>query len=805
MATKTAELLSYLPDGTTPRETYTEIIGLQSVDEIVWGNSLTFSHESMGGFGRCTFTIYKPEADVDTIEGDIIVIKWDSVIRYVGQVIRKQVDLNDENPYSDKIHFTCDNLLNARALHIGYSLIETDAGQVSTTIQNVFTDLFEGGVYTGKGQDNNTTIEANSIISYSAVNNTLPSQNIDVKYDGVPCLDVYRQIINIARGTQDLTIVEPYISYLKTDNTIHTKTRETDSSPIASFDLSTTTFRAYNSDDIDGYHEEHDTDTIINKVIINEVDYSATSQYSTEVSTSQSAYGIREERIKNSDLNTDLVQEWVDGWQLRTLDRQINYFITLKKRQANDAATDYTQNPVWFGGSTDVPDGYIEITGQGKTPATITAPFQRCTYRLTSAGWEQQIIAGDVRPVLDMTGITRQPSEFSSTLTGGVRVFDPSPTDETNTSVPEFKDYVSFEYEYNNTRYKPTTSDVEFIIRITGGDIWSTGGTVVKTLTDSTQPPVTETSSGSGVFRAVSFNGDTAAPSRVVNGTTLYAFGYASGGNDTIYTVECQITVYINGIAHVQPTGRTPFRFVSDTRDSTITDHDTRLPVAEVELLQTWTGGDARFRFYTDESGDAAPDGGDEGWFVTNDDVTWTRMTGDAVVNQTGTTNDSWTIDSDNSAAQYVSLIAENGTLRYDKTNNKWQVEHDTGVGYVDITTTGQDSISKTTATPKLYTCKIDTDGNLVFENTTDTTTLFKISTLGEITTYDYLSPSVDEQDDIGSSTKKYDNIYLTTAAYVDTVVFSDDGGTTVYGKMESDSVNNQVIPINVAIGFMDG
>jgi hypothetical protein len=404
----TATIEIYQSDGTTLIESFAEVINVQAPEELVFKDTLTFTIEAMGGMGSCSSTLFKDALTISAVVGNIVKIKEDTTVVYVGKINAMPKNQSDINPYSDRVNVVCENILNFDTRKLFYSLTEPSGAPVSTNIQDIYTDIFEGGKYTGKGQENNVTIEDNSIITYLEANNTLPALSIDSYDDGTPVISKIREVINLARGTQDLTAAEPYIYYLKADNSFHTKQRENDTSPLATLDIGSGDFRLYDSADLDGYRTTEDTTGIVNKIVLNGVDITDTSsagasQYKTQIAASQTTYGIREYRIKQDKVNINKITEWLDGFILRLLNPITKYFLVLNTKT-------YGHNPIWFMGGANVPDGYIKITKDAGGSTIATVPFQRCTYRLTSGGWQQLIECGEDRPIISLTNLA-QPTD----------------------------------------------------------------------------------------------------------------------------------------------------------------------------------------------------------------------------------------------------------------------------------------------------------------------------------------------------------------------------------------------------------
>jgi hypothetical protein len=379
---------TYESDGTTPVETYTDVIGIKANEEMN-NRGLTFTINAIGGMGPMSNTIWDDDTNVDTDIGNYAKIEVDSTVRHVSSITTKPKDFSDIDPYEDRISLNGVSPLDvANGLH--YTLKENDGGTVSTNIQTVYTDMFLANQFSGKNQDNVKGITEESIITYSAGNNTLSSLNIDVSYNGDNIVSSVKEIVDMDNGNKDRTSNEDVIYYVKPDYSIHTKEREDDTSPIGTFDIGSLPFRVDSSEDLDDYKVEiGGYDTIINKVIINDTVITS-NYYSSQIAASQTAYGVRELVINNDDIAMAQTSRWMDGWILRTLNPTTTYRLKLSKLT-------YGMTP-WF--STN-PDGYIKITKDDGGSTVATVPFRSATYSLDDSGFDINIVCGDIRPVID--------------------------------------------------------------------------------------------------------------------------------------------------------------------------------------------------------------------------------------------------------------------------------------------------------------------------------------------------------------------------------------------------------------------
>jgi hypothetical protein len=418
---RTVTLYVYESDGSTYVEDYEMLIDVLATDELPLRDSLTFEVDAMGGYGACSFTIYKIFSSVSIAEDMIVKIEDASSIVYVGVVETITKDESFINPDVDRTHVTCGSVLNnAKDLH--YTLKESDGTLVSTNAQTLYTDMFSGGQYSGKGQGNVTTITGGTIITYSAGNNTLPSLNLNIRHNGTPYYQGIREVIDLIRGT---TTGESYIYYLDSALAMHTKQRS--ASTLLTVDIGNTPFRADTSVDLDNYRTPQEASQIINKVIINDTEVT-TALYSSEVTASRAAHGIRELKpIQNEKIDMSQTTNWMDGWLPFYLETTTTYTFDLKKK-AYGLSPFFPTNP----------DGYIAITKDGST-AVATVPLQSIRYSLDSGGWNHTITCGDVRPIIDEKRIPLNTIETIDTTPPVVRGIDkpPEPIKESFKDVTE--------------------------------------------------------------------------------------------------------------------------------------------------------------------------------------------------------------------------------------------------------------------------------------------------------------------------------------------------------------------------------
>jgi hypothetical protein len=903
MSTMQVDVKVYEPDGSTPRETYTEIVGEKADEEMVIRN-LTFDVNAIGGLGDCNFIIFKNHDDVDSQVGDVVKIESASVVVYMGVITRISPDRGTSFPlHEDKVFVQVESLLR-RSDRLIYNLEESDGSRVATNIQDVYDDIFQGGEFVDKNQDNNKDLETEiALIDYDPADNVLPSFSINVAYNGVSAASAWRDILEMARGQVDLTAAETYIMYLKTNGEIHTKQREDDTSPLLTVDIGSGNFPVKNSTYLedDGFLWSEDTANIINEVILNDTVITST-QYASEVAASISTHGTRQYTINNDRVNIAETSAWLDGFILGLLESATTYSLHLNR-------VTYGFNPVWFSGGANVPDGYIKITKNAGGATVANVPFQSAIYTLDSAGWDINIVCGDIRPNINTrTNVLVEPAntdglsidvsvyvpaseiedfnvpsiiqvsandsfrlklnyggqpvtvtatysgtpvtlnkstdpdepyyyitdDIAAPSKGNYKVIKALATDafgkevvsyhyvkgvtmpssgvpvtvtdsdtaadKDTMSAPEFTNKIKFEFQYNHDFYAVAVTDVKLLF-------YTVAGALVKTLTSLSSPAITQPTVGNFVCD-----------------TTVAALGLSAG----YYRVKTEITKHEtytdeSGTPHdgtAVDTG-TPYTFriigatttsIVDTNVDFVDDHDTRLPVAEKETKQTYDPGsgdvDAKLKFFST----SIPDGGGVGWFVTHDDSVpgnWARITGDF----TGTPDETFTINNDQTTEQYISLKfdtssgTDKGIIRFDKTAKKIEMSVNNGSSWTDVAT-GVDNLIGDTYSSDFYEWKVNSsDGSVTFiqDPSGTPTTLFKITAAGEIKTYDFLEPAVDAQDDIGSETKRYASVYLSDILYTEDIVFTQDGGSTEVGKLELDATNSQIIPHKFAIGFMDG
>jgi hypothetical protein len=805
MATMTVEVKIFEPDGTTSRETYTEVLDTKSDAEMVIRN-LNFDVDAWAGFGNFSFEIYKDRDNIDAVSGDIVEIWNDSVLRWWGKIDSVDEDLSDtSDEYEDRSFVTGrGRLLNAD--NILYSLIEADGGEVSTGLKAVLKDVFHGAEFTGKGQTNNHPIASTlNLINYTdpLATDNLPVLAINVSYKEAHAYTVVRDIIGLASGTVDLTSAREFVYYMNTNKDFICKQQS--SSILYTFDIDDGEFPILNSDDLenDGLRIDRDTSGIYNYFTLNGEELTSL-QYGTEVTASRSAHDIRPAPpLNNPNISIAEGQKWLDGFILDMLDEAVTYTIRPKKKV-------YGFSPPWFSGSTDIPDGDIKIT-EGGAGTFALAPFQSAQYSLDSSGWDVRITFGDIRP--DLANRSRILTEFtglgSFTMSGGVQVYDPSDGSGSDTeTVPEFFDYVAFSYTLHDIRTPVNASDVKFIIRYGGGgDIWS-GGTILQTFTSTTTPAVRKSGNE---FILESFNDVAAAGTRNVNGNTLYTIARASDGNDKNYTVECEVTINMNGISYVRTTGKTKFRLSSETVNVKADDVAGRIVDAEEKLQKDIDATTGHVEIFNNAEGNAV-DGGGPGTFESIDNgVTWTRLAGPPNPNILGTQSDSFEINLDDSSEGQVYLVfnvnsgSDKGAFEFDYNGGsprmRFCVDFDEGTPsnstWTDITSGATDKITKL-VTATTFTLEVETGtGDLVFHDGTNE--FLRIDqTTEDWTISGAIIPDSDGAYDLGSDTAFWADVY---GEIIHTNEINESGDDW---RIEWDGTNSQAIPHNFAIGFMD-
>jgi len=315
-----------------------------------------------------------------------------STIVWWGFITDIQNDYSDEQFYVDRVHVSCEGELS-RIAGLEYNLMEssTDGADtaVTTTIQDVYTDVFSGGVFSGKYQPNNVAITSSANITYSAGNNTLPSFAVDVsyEYDGVE--STIMECIDLANGNVDLSVAEEFVFGVDNAKAMYTNQRST--SILDTYDVgdysTKTDFVSY-SDDLapDGLVAvDSDLLGIKNKLIVNHVVYPST-QYSTEETASQTAHKQRIISINDDNIKLSQVDEWWDGICLKLLEPLDGYTIRLKK-------VTYGMAPPFF----NKLDGYVKLTKDG-SGTFAQMPLLSVTYSLDSSGFDITMRIGDRRP-----------------------------------------------------------------------------------------------------------------------------------------------------------------------------------------------------------------------------------------------------------------------------------------------------------------------------------------------------------------------------------------------------------------------
>lgn len=391
------ELKIYQSDGVTLLKSYSQTLGstLPTEDMTFFINSL-MRHQS-GNYGICDVSVLDSFANINYQEGCILHILNASTIIYVGSINKINKDYSDKNPAQDIVHVSCVNVFDYQAGGLLYTLKEDDGSLVSTTLQDVYDDIFDGGSFSGKHQENITPIIDGSIITYNPSQNAIESFAIDISFDGDKAVDAIREAVDIANGNIDQSAEERYIWQVKSDYSFITKQRA--ATVLATFDYGTSPFYMLDSADLDDYKESTDKNGIINKVIINGVDKTTSSQYSTEITASRADFGLQEKNIPLNENSLPLYQttEWMDGWIYGCLDVLTTYELTLKK--------DVYGGAPFF---SETIDGYISITKDEGTPVA-SVPLISIDSSLTdSSGWNQKITCGYSRPLIDTRRIMKR-------------------------------------------------------------------------------------------------------------------------------------------------------------------------------------------------------------------------------------------------------------------------------------------------------------------------------------------------------------------------------------------------------------
>jgi hypothetical protein len=412
-------------DGTTPRESYEETINDISDEEMLFPG-LRFRHYAKRGMGECTFTLKKQFSTISAIPGDVIKIDVDGTIRYIGYLVDISPNYASEDRHTDKISFVCDGEIK-RAELLGYTLQEDDEDgsdkKVSTNANLVYKDLFIGGQFGSKEQSNNVTITSGCNVTFTAGNNVLPTESIDIECDSDSPHSVAIEMIDVATGTIDQTSAEPYIYYVDTTNALYTKQREDNTSPLDTYDIGAYTSGGdfiETSDDLDDLTKgDSDVLGIRNRLIINKTIVTSTT-YSTEESNSQTTHGIRPLIIKDDNIALSQTGTWWDGINYKLFEPLETYNIRLKKLT-------YGLSPVFF----TAPDGYIKLTRDSGAATFVNLPLQVVTYTLDSGGFDIEMVIGDERPTISTLRLMRKQVENNiepDTTPPNMMVLDRKPT-----------------------------------------------------------------------------------------------------------------------------------------------------------------------------------------------------------------------------------------------------------------------------------------------------------------------------------------------------------------------------------------
>lgn len=796
---------TYQPDGTTLRETY-------AMSPLVLGDpefvirDLSFRVSAAGGMGSFSLTIYKEASTVDTVEGDIVKIDDGTDVRYVGKIETMNVDKTDnDSEYEDKISVPGRSIIEL-ADAIPYTLREDDGAAVATDLQELLDDLFDGGQFSGKGQDNNQAIETalSPLLTYSPANNVLESLSVDASFNGTSAAEVMDYIIRLNNGTLDLTSVEPYIYFIKPDKSFHTEQRVTDL--LFTFDIDDGNFPTKNSVDLadDGFRTfTEGPETIFNKFILNGNELTSL-QYGAEVAASRSTWGtLTAPELNNENITVSEGQKWLDGFILDMLEKVTVYELRLRRSK-------YGFAPIWFTGSTDTPNGYIKVT-EGGSSEVFNEPFVDAEYRLDSGGWDIIIRAGQVRPNYAAR------AEILTTLTGlktfaigGASITDPSDTasDETFAGT-EILQFGQFNIIWDNPDYPITEADVEFKIKTAGGGWWKEGVTV-KTLDSSSNPPVVADPDTANLYICRFFNGTSGTES--VDGGTVYPLIL---NNEKQYEMWAEITIDKGGgSTQVMKSTPAPFYLTAEPTGKKARNHRSRMPDAEQKSIREYTPIStlkrAEWRYYTDVGGDTPPDAGAAGWFITDDSLdlspTWTRMTGDFAGTSTGTTNGSYTVDSDDSegAFIYINFGTSGASLRYNISGTVVQVNH--GAGWVSLAT-GAGAFIEDTYAAEDYRLVVDSaSGSLKYIRDFGGTPLtkFEVTPNGDVICYADVVPDADDDgNECGTEAKRWSNIYCANVVYTEDIIFTPDGTVgNAHGSIEE--TGGVMFPSGIAFGFQD-
>jgi len=798
----------YQPDGETLRESYTETLGTIANEEMTIRN-IRVILTAYGRIESISYDIYKNIDDILTIKGDIIYLVINGTTIPPCEVFETIPNLRvGDNPHIESMTINAVNL-GERTANMVKVLSETEeGGLISTNIQNVYNNIWAGTGFSGKYEPFGQYFIANAsgmtILNYNANDNVLPSFNLSVQYN-TPFSSVIREIRDIANGTLDLTSSTPFIwGY---DSTLDVYTKQRSSSTLKTFDIGTInddiTGSISDSEDCDDYiPPSAKDDGIINEWIINNVVISPPSYYATAVADSKAKYGTRQYRIDDQTIDATISaqEEWVYGLMPFFLEPVSSYRIRAKKSIYAFSALIADLISM---------DGNIAI--ESNTVSIATVPLQKVEIIIDSSGVDYWIECGDSRPVINARRLSSKEILAGDMSLSNVSIFDPSDeVDQSTFQGIELKDKIMMTVTWSyQSKYPLIASNVNFIISGAGIYPFTETG-IIKTITSTSTPSVVFVSSGNiAQFYCVTHN----SPNTNQQGLT-YGIGISGGQQLFVHAVA---NVTINGIEYGIETNKVPFWMTDktikqrlDETDVTVADHDDRLPAAEQEANKDWTSGQNQYRaqlkFFPTGS---APDGGGAGWFATKDNLiqgNWIRVATD----QTGTPDSTFTINNDQSAGQYIMIVFDTddasykGKLRYDKTNQKFEISIDNGSNWTDLATGVSTAIEKIVDSIT-WRLEIETaTGDLVFKDATSPAELFRVSTTGEITVQDDIMPITDDLVNIGAQDKRIANAYVANNTYTESIIFTSDGGDTVNAKIEWDGTNGKQFVENIAMGFQE-
>lgn len=410
-----------------------------------------------------------------------------------------------------------------------------------------------------------------------------------------------------------------------------------------------------------------------------------------------------------------------------------------------------------------------------------------------------------------------------------VIISDPSDVvDEETTTVQQYIDNIEFKTVFKEDGFIVEDTDVEF--KVYGppvGSLWPPYGTdmpvLLFTYTEATSPDgVFETATGSGIFKLVTDIATIGLDPGMYTVTTRVrkneVFRDITATDHDRYSVweESDHTQF-----QIITSGKTLGKDLGDTK-IIVTDHDSRLPDAEKKNIDgsnkieavgnEWEITDSVInagklgKQLNEHSGyDMKLNPGTNIWEVI--DSRGTSVVG-AAGNPTGTTADTFTVDSDNSGstssikignvggATFVSEIRNNGGIL--------QAKGKPADSWTNIAAAATDLIQATFG-GFVYQLKVNSsDGSMTFTKDPGGTpvVLMTISATGVITTYNDITPDTDIDSTIGDTTHRYAAIHGEEVDCKD-LIFTNNG-TTEKGSFTYHAGSDRIVPTKILLGFWE-